>query len=210
MDFNKVDSHCSPKNHVNSFIHFSSYHCYCSVSKSCLLFATPWAAASQAPLSFTISQILLKFMSIELSILFNHLILCHPLLLLPSISPIIRVFSNELAFHIRWPKYWSFSFSINSANEQSGLISFRMTGLISLQSKRLSRVFLQHHSLKASILRCSAFSTVKLSHPDTTTRKTIALSIQTFVGKIMSLLCNMLSGFVCFLIHCLVLSQLSF
>ena len=125
MDFDKVGSHCSPKNHVSWFIHFSSCCCCCSVAKLCRLFVTPWTAAGQAPLSFTISQILLKLMSIELSMLSNHLILCRPLLL-PSVFPIIRIFSNELDFHIRWPKYWSFGFSINPSNECSGLISFRI------------------------------------------------------------------------------------
>ena len=125
MDFDKVGSHCSPKNHVSSFIH-SPVVAIVQLLSRVLLFATPWTAAGQAPLSFTISQILLKLMSIELSVLSNHLILCRPLLLLPSIFPILRIFSNELAFHIRWPKYWSFTFSINPSNEYSGLISFRI------------------------------------------------------------------------------------
>ena len=128
----------------------------------------------------------------------NHLILCHPLLLLPSIFPSIRVFSSESVPHIRWPKYWSFSFSISPSNEYSGLISFtKLTGLISLQSKGLSRVFrVQHHSSKTSILRHSAFFIVQLSHPYMTTRKTIALTRWTFVGKVMSLLLNTLSRYV--------------
>ena len=114
------------------------------------LFATPWTEARQASLSFTISQSLLKLMSMELVMPSNRLILCHPLLLLPSIFPSIRVFSKESGLHIRWPKYWSFSFSIRPSNEYSGLISFRISGLISLLSKGHSS-FLQHHSLKASI-----------------------------------------------------------
>ena len=148
MDFDKVGSHCSPKNHVSSFIHFSSCYCRCSVVSRVRLFATPWTAAGQAPLSFTISQILLKLMSIELSMLSNHLILCRPLFLLSSIFPIIRIFSNELAFHIRWPKYWSFTFSINPSNEYSGLISFR-SDLLAGQGTLKN---LQNHSSKASIL----------------------------------------------------------
>ena len=125
----------------------------------------------------------------------NHLILCCPLLLLPSIFPSIKLFSDESALHIRWPKYWSFSFSISPSNEHPGLISFRMDWLISLQSKELSSL-LQHHSSKASILWLSAFFTVQLSHPYMTTGKTIALTRQTFVGKVMPLLCNMLSRLV--------------
>ena len=124
----------------------------------------------------------------------NHLILCHPLLLLPSIFPSIRVFSNESAFHIRWPKYWSFSFS--PSNEHLGLISFRMDWLDLLAVQGTLKSLLQHHSSKAPILRCSAFFIVQLSHPHMTTGKTIALTRQTFVGKIMSLLFNMLSRLV--------------
>ena len=128
----------------------------------------------------------------------NHLILCHPLLLLPSIFPSIRVFSSESVPHIRWPKYWSFSFSISPSNEYSGLISFtKLTGLISLQSKGLSRVFrVQHHSSKTSILRHSDFFTLQLSHPYMTTGKTKALIRWTFIGKVMSLLLNTLSRYV--------------
>ena len=123
----------------------------------------------------------------------NHLILCCPLLLLPSIFPSIRVFSNESVLCIRWPKYWSFSFSISPSNEHSGLISFRMDWLDLLAVQGTLKSLLQHHSSKASILWCSAFFTVQLSHPYTTTGKTIALIRQTFVGKVMSLLFNMLS-----------------
>ena len=122
----------------------------------------------------------------------NHLILCHLLLLLPSIFPSIRVFSNEPVLHIRWPKYWSFSFSISASNKYSGLISFRMDWLYLLAVQETLKSLLQHHSSKASILRCSAFFTVQLSHPYMTTGKTIASTRRTFVGKVMSLLFNML------------------
>ena len=157
------------------------------------LIATPWTAACQAPLSFTVSWNLLRFMSIELVMPFKHLILCHPLLLLPSIFPSIRVFSNESVLCIRWPKYWSFS--ISSSNEYSGLISFRIDWFDLLFVQGTLKSFLQHHSSKTSILRRLAFFTVQLSHPYTTTGKTIALSRCTFVGKVMSLLFNMLSRF---------------
>ena len=126
----------------------------------------------------------------------NHLILCHPLLLLPSIISSIRVFSNESALRIRWPKYWSFSFNLSPFNEHPGLISFRMDWLDLLAVHGTLKSLLQHHSSKASILRCSTFFTVQLSHPYMTTGKTIALTIQTFVGKVMSLLLNMLSRLV--------------
>ena len=160
------------------------------------LFATPWTAARQAPLSSTISQSLLKLMSIESVMPSNHFVLCHPLLLLPSIFPSIRVFSNESALRIRWPKYWRFSFNISPSNEHLGLISFRMDWLDLLAVQVTLKSFLQHHSSKTSILQCSAFFTVQLSHPYTTTGKTIALTRQTFVGKVMSLLFNMLSRLV--------------
>ena len=134
-----------------------------------------------------------KPMSIEVVMPFNHLILCHLLLFLPSIFPSIRVFSNESALHIRWPKYWSFSFNSSPSNEHSGLISFRMDWLDRMQSKGLSSPsLLQHQSSKASILLHSAFFIVQLSHPCMTTGKTIALTRWTFVGKVMSLLFNML------------------
>ena len=126
----------------------------------------------------------------------NHLILCRPLLLLPSIFPSIRVFSNESALHIRWPKYWSFSFSISPSNEYSRLISFRMDWLYLLAVQGTLKTLLQHHSLKASILRCSAFFIVQLSHAYMTTGKTIASTRWTFVDKVMSLLFNMLSRLV--------------
>ena len=134
-------------------------------------FVTSWTAAHQASLSNTNSQSLLKLMSIELVMPFNHLILCHPLLLMPSIFPSIRVFSNESVLRIRWPKYWSFSFSIIPFNEHSGLISFRMDWLDLLAVQGTLRSLLQHHSSKASILRCSPFFMVQLSHPYMTTEK---------------------------------------
>ena len=127
---------------------------------------------------------------------FNHLILCHLLLLLPSIFPSIRVFSNESALRMRWPKYWSFSFNISPSNEYSGLISFRMDWLDLLEVQGTLKSLLQHHSSKASVLLCSAFFIVQLSHPYMTTGKTIALTRQTFVGKVMSLLFNMLPRLV--------------
>ena len=145
--------------------------------------ATPWIAACQASLSITNSWSLLKLMSIELVMPSNRLILCHPLLLLPSIFPSIRVFSNESVLCIRWPKYfghWSFSFSISPSNEYSGLISFRMDWLDLLAVQGTLKSLLQHHSLKASILWCSAFFIVQLSHPYLTTGKTIALTRWTF------------------------------
>ena len=140
------------------------------------LFVTSWTAARQASLSITNSWSLLKLMSIESVMPSNHLILCCPLLLLPSIFPSIRVFSNESALHIRWPKYWSFSFSISPSNEYSGLISFRMDWLDLLAVQGTLKSLLQYHSSKASILWCSAFFIVQLSHPYMTTGKTTALS----------------------------------
>ena len=135
-------------------------------------------------------------MSIELVMPSNHLIFCRPLLLLPSIFPSIRDFSSESALHIRWPKYWSFSFNISPSNEHSGLISFRMDWLDLLAVQGTLKTLLQHHSSKISILRCSAFFIVQLSHPYMTTGKTTALTRQTFVGKVMSLLFNMLSRLI--------------
>ena len=148
------------------------------------LFETPWTAAHQASLSFTNSQSLLRLISIKLVMPSNHLILCRPLFLLPSIFPSIRVFSNESVLHIRWPKYWSFSFNISPSDEHPGLISFRMDWLDLLAVQGTLKSLLQHHSSKASILRCSAFFTVQLSHPYMTTGKTIALTRRTFVGKV--------------------------
>ena len=157
------------------------------------LFETPWTTIHQASLSITNSQSSLRLKSIKSVMPSNHLILCRPLLLLPSVFPSIRVFSNESALHIRWPKYWSFSFSISPSNEYSGLISFRMDSLDVLAVQRTLKSLLQHHSSKASILQCSAFFTVQLSHPYMTTGKTIALTRWTFVSKVMSLLFNMSS-----------------
>ena len=148
---------------------------------------TPWTAAHQASLSITNSQSLLKLMSIESVMPSNHLILCHPLLLPPSMFPSIRVFSNESLLRIRWPKYWSFSFSISPSHEYSGLISFRIDWLDLLAVQGTLKSLLQHHSSKASVLQHSAFFIVQLSHPYMTTGKTIALTRQTFVGKVTSL-----------------------
>ena len=153
---------------------------------------TQWTAAHQASLSITNSQSLPKLMSIELVIPSNHLILCYPLLLPPSIFPSIRVFSSESVLRIRWPVYWSFSFSISPFNEYSGLISFRIDLMALLAVQGTVKSVLQHHSSKASILWRSVFFMVQLSHPYMTTGKTITLTRWTFVGKVMSLLFNML------------------
>ena len=158
-----------------------------------LLFATSGTAACQASLSITNSRSLLKFISVKLVMPANHLILCHPLLLLLSIFPSIRVFLNESVLCIRWPKDWSFSFSISPSNEYSGLISFMMDWLDLFAVQGTLKSLLQHHSSKASILWCSAFFIVQLSHPYMTTGKTIALTRWTIVDKGMSLLFNMLS-----------------
>ena len=158
--------------------------------------ATTWTAAHQASLSITSSQSLLKLMSIESVMPSNYLIFCRPLLFLPSIFPSIRVLSQESVLYIRWPKYWSFSFSISLSNEYSGLISFKMDWLDLLAVQGTLKSLRQHHSSKASILRRSAFFTVQLSHPYMTTGKTIALASWTFVGKAMSLLLKMLSRLV--------------
>ena len=147
------------------------------------LFAIPWTAASQASLSFTNFWSLLKLMFIESVMSSNHLILCSPFLLLPSIPPSIRVFSNESVLHMRWPKSWNFSFSISHSNKYSGLISFRMDWFDFLVVQETHKSLFQHHSSKASILRPSAFFIVQLSHPYMTTGETIALTKQTFVGK---------------------------
>ena len=171
---------------------FSSVHSF-----SCVwIFATPWTAACQASLSITNSQSLLKLTSIQSVMPSNHLILCCPILLLLSIFPSIRVFSKESVLRIRWPKYWSFSFNISPSNEYSGLISFRIEWLDLLAVQGTLKSLPQYQSSKASILQCLAFFIVQLSHPYMTTGKTIALTIQTFVGKVMSLLFNMLSRFV--------------
>ena len=156
---------------------------------------TPWTAVLQASLSITSSQSLLTLMSIKLVMPSNHLILCHPLLFLRSIFPSFRVFSSESVLCIKWPKYWGFSFNISPSNEHPGLI-FRMDWLDLLAVQGPLKSLLQYHSSEASILRCSAFFRVQLSHPYMTTGKTIALTRQTFVGKVMSLLLNMLSSLV--------------
>ena len=174
-------------------IQFSSVHLLSHVR----LFATPWTTAHQASLSITNSQSPPKPMSIKSVIPSNHLILRHPLLLWPSVFPSIRVFSNESALlRIRWPKYWSFSFSIIPSKEIPGLISFRMDWLDLLAVQGTLKSLLQHRSSKVSVLQCSAFFIVQLSHPYMTTGKTIALTRWTFVGKVMSLLFNMLSRLV--------------
>ena len=157
------------------------------------LFVTPWTAACQASLSITSTWSLPKLMSIESVMSSNHLILCCPLLLLPSIFPSIRVFSSESVLCIRWPKYWSLSFNISPSNEHPGLISFRMDWLDLLAVQGTLKSLLQYHSSKASILQHSAFFIVQLSHPYMTTGETIALTRQIFVDKVMTLLFNMLS-----------------
>ena len=172
-------------------VHFSSVQSLSHVQ----LFSTPWIAAHQASLSITNSLSLLRLMSIDLVMPSNHLTLCHPLFLLPSIFPSIRVFSNKSVLCIRWPKYWSFSFSISPSNE--GLISFRTDWLDLLVVQRTLKSLLQHYGSKASILLSSTFFIVQLSHPYMATGKITALTIWTFVGKVLCL---------CFLIHCLGLS----
>ena len=157
------------------------------------LFVTPWTAECQASLSIANSWSLLKLMSIESVMPFSHLILCDSLLFLPPILPSIRVFSNESTLCMSWPKYWSFSFNISPSNEHPGLISFMMDWFDLFDVQGTLNSLLQHHSLKASILWCSAFFMVQLSHPYMTTGKTTALTTLTFVSKVMSLLFNMLS-----------------
>ena len=170
---------------------------FSSIQFSCYrLFVNQWTAARQASLSITNSWSLLRLISTELVMPSNHLILCCPLLLLLSIFPSIRVFSDESVLCIRWPKYWSFSFNIIPSNEQSELIAFRVDWLDLLAVQGTLKSLLQHHSSKPSILRHSAFLIVQLSHPYMTTGKTIALTRQTFVGKVMSLLFNMLSRLI--------------
>ena len=173
-------------------VHFSSVQSISHVR----LFATPWITACQASLSITNSRNLPKLMPIESVMPSSHLILCRSLLLLPPIPPSIRVFSNESTLRMRWPMYWSFSFNISPSNEHPGLISFRMDWLNLLAVQGTLKNLLQHHSSKPSIFQHSAFFTVQLSHPYMTTGKTIALTRWTFVGKVMSLLFNMLSSLV--------------
>ena len=173
-------------------VQFSSFQSLSRVQ----LFATPWIAACQASLSITNSWSLPKLTSIKSVMPSSRLILCRPLLLLPPIPPSIRVFSNESTLRMRWPKYWSFSFSIILSKEHPGLIFFRMDWLDLLAVQGTLKSLLQHHTSKASILRSSTFFMVQLSHPYMTTGKTIALTRWTFVGKVMSLLFNMLSRLV--------------
>ena len=183
----------TPNTALILFSLFSSVHLLSHVQ----LFVTPWTTARQASLSITNSRSLPKPVSIVSVMPSNLLLLCHPLLLLPSIFPSIRVFSNESALSIRWPKYyWSFSFNIGPSNEHPGLISFRIDWLDPLAVQRTLKSLLQHHSSKASILQCSALFRVQLSHPYMTTGKTIVLTRRTFVGKATSLLFNMLSRLV--------------
>ena len=172
---------------------------FSSVAQSCPTLCD-LTAAQKTSLSIANTRSLLKLTSIESAMPSNHLILCHPLLLLPPIPPSIRVFSNKSTLHIRWPKYWSFSFSISPSSEHPGLISFMMDWLDLLAVQGTLKSFLQHHSAKAPIRWHSAFCIVQLSHPYMTTGKTTDLTRQTFVGKVMSLLFNMLSRlFVTFL-----------
>ena len=178
--------------YLRNSVQFSSVQLLSRVQLS----ATLWIAACQASQSITNSRSLFKLMSIKSAMPSSHLILCHPLLLLTPIHPSIKVFSNESAPHMRWPKYWSFSFSISPSNEHPGLISFRIDWLDLLAVQGTLKSLLQHHSSKASILWGSAFFTVQLLYPYMTTGKTIALTRQTFVGKVMFLLLNMLSRLV--------------
>ena len=166
------------------------------VAQLCPILCNPMNCSTPGLLSITNSRTSLKLTSIESVMPSSQLILCRPLLLLPPIPPSIRVFSNESALHMRWPKYWSFSFSISPSNEQPGLISFRMDWWDLLAVQGTLKSLLQHDTSKASILRHSAFFTVQLSHPYMTKGKTIALTRRTFVGKVMSLLLNMLSRLV--------------
>ena len=182
--------------YLSLWLFYQKWQSVQSVNSHVRLFVTTWTAAYQASLSVTRSQSMLKLMSIKSMMPSNHLVLCCPLLLLPSILPSIRVFSNESALCIRWPKYCSFSFSISPSNDYSGLICFRMDWLDFLAVQGTLKSLLQHHSLKASILQPSAFFGVQLSHLHTTAEKTTALTRWTFVSKVMSLLFNMLSRLV--------------
>ena len=179
-----IHIHTHKKNWINS-LYARSINQFSSVQSLSLvwLFATPWTAAHQASLSITNSWSLLKLMSIKSVMLSNHLILCHPLLLLPSIFPSIRVFSNGSALLIRQPKYWTFSFIISPSNEYSGLISYRMDWLDLLAVQGTLKSLLQHHSSKASILQHSVFFIVQLSHPYMTIEKTITLSRRHLLAK---------------------------
>ena len=189
---------CGIRIYTQVWVQWRSLTLWCFVlgvqSPSCVwLFATPWTAIHQASLSLTISWSLLRLMSIELVTQSNHLILCRPM---PWIFLSIRVFSKQWALHVRWPKYWSFSFSISPSNEYSGLVWFRPDWFDLFAVQETLKSLLQHHSLKASVLWCSAFFIVQLSYLYMTIGKTIALTIWTFVGKVMSLLFDILSRFV--------------
>ena len=188
-------SNCGLEKTLKSSLDFKEIKSVHSISRV-RLFATPQTAALQASLSITNSRSSLRLMSIESEMPSSHLILCHPLLLLPSIFPSIKVFSNEPVLHVRWPKYWSFSFNISPSNKYSGLISFTIDRFDFLAIQGTLKSLPQHHSSKASILWCSAFFMVQLSQPYMTTGKTIALTLWTFVVKVMSLLFNMLSRLV--------------
>ena len=191
-NFTQLPQHCSSIVGVSCLLYLSKgkFSSVQSLSRV-QLFVTPWTAAHQASLSITNSRSSLKLMSIESVMPSNHLILCCPLLLLSSIFPSIRVFSNESVLCIRLPKYWSFSFNISPSNQYSGLISFRMDWLDLLTVQGTLKSLLQHHSSKVSILWRSAFSIVQLSHPYMTTGKTTVLTRQTFFGKVTSLLFNL-------------------
>ena len=194
-------THKDSKNSESKHIHITAIFkiqimCMLSCISHVRLFATPWIAALQASLSITNSWSSLRLRSIESVIPSSHLILWCPLLLLPSIFPSIRVFSNESVLHIRWPNFWSFCFNISPSNEHSGLISFRIDWLDLLAVQGTLKSLLQHHSSEVSILQRSAFFTVQLSHPYMTTGKTIALTRRTFVDKVLSLLFNVLSRLV--------------
>ena len=182
--------YCRASNKESWSVQFSS------AAQSCLTLWDPMTTARQSPPSITNSWSLLKLMSIKSVMPSNHLILCHPLLLLPSIFPIIRVFSSDSVLCIRWPKYWSFNFGISPSYEYSGLISFRIDWFDLLAVQGILKNLVQHHSLKVSILWSSAFFMVQLSHSYITTGKTMSLTRGTFVGKVMSLLFNTLFRFV--------------
>ena len=190
------------------YTHISQFSSVQSLSRV-WLFATPWIAACQATLSITNSRSLLKLMPIKLVMPSSHLILCRPLFLLPPIPPSIRVFSSESTLRVRWPKYWTFSFSISPSNEHPGTDSFRMYWLDLLAVQGTLKSLLQHHSSKASILQCSAFLMVQLSHPYMTAGETVALTRGTFVSKEMSLLFNRLSRLIIYFLprsKCLLIS----
>ena len=190
MNFFRHNATVHLNHNVNIVFMFTIFSCWVAPAS-----ATPWTIACQASLSFTVSWSSLKFMPIELVMLANHLILFCLLLLLPLIFPSIRVFSNKSTFHIKWPEYWSFSFSNSPSSDYSELISFRIDWFDLLAVQGTLKSLLQHHGSKASILWCSVFFMLQLSHPYVTTGKTIALTRWTFVSKVMSLLFNTLSRF---------------